>query len=64
MWETQETWVNGIIYCKFQICNAFAKTGENTYMRVLIASVGKPEVSSWQEEIKLQVADFFFSFLF
>ena len=32
-------------------------------MRVLIASVGRPEVLKQQEEIKLQVADFFF-FLF
>ena len=31
--------------------------------RVLIASVGRPEVLKQQEEIKLQVADFFF-FLF
>jgi len=36
---------------------------EGIYMRVLIALVGRPEVSKGQEEIKLQVADIFFLLL-
>ena len=32
--------------------------------RVLIASVGRPEVPKPQEQIKLQVTDFFFPFSF
>ena len=31
-------------------------------LRALIASGGRPEVPKWQEEIKLQVADFGFFF--
>ena len=34
----------------------------NIGMRVLIALVGRPEVPKWQEEVKLQVVDFFFFF--
>lgn len=49
---------------KFQICNTFARRVENTYKRVLLASVGA-EVPSWQGGNKTSVSGrFFFSFLF
>ena len=38
-------------------------TQKDTYiLRVLIASVGRSEVPKWQEELKLQLVDFFYSF--
>ena len=39
-------------------------SGPITLRVLMVVLVGRPEDPNWQEEIKLLVADFFFSFLF